>query len=73
MRLCTGVFLFFPILVTAGTKDKDMDGRRGVSVIVLYELRRKPLFSAGSLFFEVIQQDAADKLESRLQSFRPSG
>jgi hypothetical protein len=44
VRLCTGVFLFFPILVTAGTKDKDMDGRRGVSVIVLYEHRGKPLF-----------------------------
>ena len=51
----------FPVLVTVDAND--MEGKRCVSVMVLYEHRGQPLFSVGNIFFEVLRQKAVDKLE----------
>jgi hypothetical protein len=45
----------FPISVSVDTKNRN--GKGGVSVMVLYEHRGKPLISEGNILFEVVPQN----------------
>jgi hypothetical protein len=51
----------FPILVSIDTRNRN--GKESVSVMVLYEYREKPLFSAGNILFEVVPQCDMDVSE----------